>query len=157
MIHVCYCLHDKNGRYSKFTGTSIVSMFENTKAKIIVNILHDNTLTQDNRKKFIQIAKTYKQTVKFYNVEENYADKVAEFKEMLPTLNTLGTRTVGNLFRFFIPKILNKDVSKIIYFDSDIIINSDVNELWQFNLNSAPLAAVPEVESYVDTNMHVLV
>lgn len=29
MIHVCYCLHDKDGRYSKFTGTSMLSMFEN--------------------------------------------------------------------------------------------------------------------------------
>ena len=29
MIHVCYGLYDKDGRYSKFTGTSMLSMLEN--------------------------------------------------------------------------------------------------------------------------------
>ena len=28
MIHVCFGLHDEDGRYSKFTGTAILSMFE---------------------------------------------------------------------------------------------------------------------------------
>ena len=56
MIHVCYGLYDKNGHYSKFTGTSILSMFENTNEDVTVHILHDNTLTQENRDKFIYIA-----------------------------------------------------------------------------------------------------
>ena len=30
MIHVCFGLHDKTGRYSKFTGTTMLSMFENS-------------------------------------------------------------------------------------------------------------------------------
>ena len=29
MIHVCFCLHDATGRYSKFTGTAMLSMFDN--------------------------------------------------------------------------------------------------------------------------------
>ena len=29
MIHVCYGLYDKDGRYSKFTATSMLSLFEN--------------------------------------------------------------------------------------------------------------------------------
>ena len=29
MIHVCFGLHDKDGRYSKFTGTAMTSLFEN--------------------------------------------------------------------------------------------------------------------------------
>ena len=29
MIHVCFGLYDKDGRYSKFTGTTMLSMFEN--------------------------------------------------------------------------------------------------------------------------------
>ncbi|MBQ4404635.1 MAG: hypothetical protein II857_09525 [Selenomonadaceae bacterium] len=29
MIHVCFGLYDKTGRYSKFTGTTICSIFEN--------------------------------------------------------------------------------------------------------------------------------
>ena len=29
MIHVCFALHDATGRYSKFTGTAMLSLFEN--------------------------------------------------------------------------------------------------------------------------------
>ena len=47
MIHICFSLHDETGRYSKFTGTAICSIFENTflpPNSITVHILHDNTL-----------------------------------------------------------------------------------------------------------------
>ena len=29
MIHICYGLYDKIGRYTKFVGTSMTSIFEN--------------------------------------------------------------------------------------------------------------------------------
>ena len=29
MIHVCFAQYDANGRYSKFTGTAMLSIFEN--------------------------------------------------------------------------------------------------------------------------------
>ena len=32
MIHICYGLHDRDGKYSKFVGMSMVSVFENTSA-----------------------------------------------------------------------------------------------------------------------------
>ena len=48
MIHVCLCFHDKTGRYAKFVGTTIFSLFENTESEVTVHILHDNTLTADN-------------------------------------------------------------------------------------------------------------
>ena len=51
MIHVCFGLFDKTGRYSKFTGTTICSIFANTKSEVTTHILHDDTLTADNREK----------------------------------------------------------------------------------------------------------
>ncbi|MBR3050926.1 MAG: hypothetical protein IKG61_05695 [Selenomonadaceae bacterium] len=59
MIHVCFGLYDKTGSYSKFTGTAMLSLFENTSADVTVHILHDETLTQDNREKFIYLAGRY--------------------------------------------------------------------------------------------------
>ena len=130
MIHVCYGLYDKDGRYSKFTGTSMLSMFENTSASphsIIVHILHDNTLSADNRDKFIYIAGMYGQIVKFYNIEE------------------LCTNSIS-IFRFTIMELFDASIKKIIYLDSDIIVNLDIRELWQTELDDAPLAAVPEID-----------
>ena len=30
MIHICFGLYDKTERYSKFTGTTMLSVFENS-------------------------------------------------------------------------------------------------------------------------------
>ena len=42
------------------------------------------------------------------------------------------------------PQIISSDIKKVIYFDSDIIVNLDINELWKVELGDKILAAVPE-------------
>ena len=89
---------------------------------VTVHILHDDTLTQDNRDKFSYIAGRYGQLIKFYNVE----------------------------------KICAKEIEKIIYFDSDIIINLDINEMWQIPLGDKPLAAIASIENGSDPKTLIL-
>ena len=150
MIHVCFGLYDKTGRYSKFTGTTILSLFENTSTpppSVTVHILHDNTLTDENRDKFNQIAGRYGQLIKFYNVEELCADRIAEFIRLMPSIKK-SRLTVGALYRLLIIRLLPTDVDKVIYLDSDIVVNMDINELWQIELGDKIFAAVPEILSY---------
>lgn len=52
MIHVAYRLWGDDGFYAKMLGTSMLSMFENTKEKVTVHIMHNERLTPDNRDKF---------------------------------------------------------------------------------------------------------
>ena len=63
MIHVCYALFDRDGTYSKFIGTSILSMFENTQEKVTIHLIHDSTLTDENRKKFMRLVLDYDQDI----------------------------------------------------------------------------------------------
>ena len=149
MIHVCYGLYDRDGRYSKFTGTSMFSMFENTNRAVTVHILHDNTLSAENRDKFSYIAGMYSQTVKFYNVENLCSDKIAEFRQMMPTIDKTNV-SIATLYRLLMPQVFPDDIKKIIYLDADTIINIDIRELWQVELGDAPLAAVPEHLNDID-------
>lgn len=146
MIHVCFGLHDKTGRYSKFTGTAMLSLFENYNTpphlpSITVHILHDNTLTTDNRDKFSYLAGQYGQLIKFYNVEELCTDKIKEIFDLIPSIKN-SRFTIAAFYRFLILSILPKDIDKCIYLDSDILINLDINELWQIELGDKVLAAV---------------
>ena len=143
MIHVCFGLHDKTGRYSKFTGTAMLSLFDNTTSEVTVHILHDNTLTQDNREKFIYLAGRYNQLVKFYNVEQLCADKISEMINLVPAIKT-SRLTIGAFYRLLIPQLLPDEIDKCIYLDSDIIVNLDINELWRIELGDKPLGAIPE-------------
>ena len=50
--------------------------------------------------------------------------------------------TDAAFFRYFIPKFVTED--KVLYFDSDIIVRSSIDELFSYNLGDSPLAAVPD-------------
>lgn len=141
MIHICFGLHDKNGRYSKFTGTAIYSLFANTDSEVMVHILHDNTLTLDNREKFIYLAGRYGQTIKFYNVEELCAEKFQKLNSLSEHFNDLYSPAAN--YRFLIAQILPSSIDRVIYVDADIIVNLDIEELWRIKLAGRPLAAVP--------------
>ena len=146
MIHVCFSLYDKTGHYSKFLGTTMLSLFENTSSEVTVHILHDNTLTNDNREKLIYIAEQYHQFVKFYNVAEIFTDKIAKIRENFPEVDK--TRfSVGMFYRFFIPYIFPAEMKKAIYLDADIIVNLDINKLWQIELEDHPLAVILETDN----------
>lgn len=149
MIHVCFALHDKTGRYSKFTGTTMASLFDNTNSEVIVHILHDNTLSFDNREKFVYLAGRYNQQVKFYNVEQLCADKIAEMVALVPAVKNSWV-TIGGFFKFLILTVIPAEIEKIIYLDSDIVVNINISELWHVELDEHPLAAVPEILNGID-------
>ena len=145
MIHVCFSLYDKTGAYSKFTGTAMLSLFENTKSEVTIHLLHDNTLTEDSREKFIQIAEHYGQRLKFYNVEELCADRLIKINKYFSNIND-PRFSVAMFYRLFIPYLLlPQAVERAIYLDSDIIVNLDIDELWQIELGDKPFGAVPNL------------
>ena len=149
MIHICFGLHDKNGRYSKFTGTAILSLLENTSSEVTIHILHDNTLSVDNRDKFIYLVGRYGQHVKFYNVERVFLQKFPEattFPDKFQSIYSPAT-----MYRFLIPHVFPASIDKVIYLDSDIVVNLDIEELWRVRLGVDPLGAVPVSFQNADT------
>ena len=152
MIHVCYALEDKNGRYTKFVGTSMTSILENANPKpppwITFHILHDGTLSDENRDKLNYLIGRYGQQIKFYNVEVLAREELSKIRE------TFGKRNpafpIGCFYRFFIPKFLDQDIEKVIYLDADTIINFDINEFWNVELGGKVLGAVAEIDFGID-------
>ena len=159
MIHVCFGLHDKSGRYSKFVGATMASIFENTAADVTIHILHDATLSDANRDNFSYLAGRYAQHVKFHNVEKICPEEIKFLKEKIAVV--LNTRfSIGTFYRLLMKKILSAHgVGKAIYLDADIIVNLDIAELWQHDLKDIPLAAVPEKDAtlgYMIANKYLI-
>lgn len=166
MIHVCFGLFDKNGRYSKFTGTAILSMFENTRAEVTVHILHDATLTEDNREKFLNLVRRYQQKIEFHDMEKICAADIQNFKNFFSSSPRYKRFSPAALYRLLIPKIFSAKHDKMIYLDSDLIVNMDIKNLWEINLEDKPIAAVadkasvpigsPEAQDYFEDSMRML-
>lgn len=119
---------------------------------IIVHILHDNTLSADNRDKLSYIAGKYNQQVQFHNVEIICAEQLKILREKLAAF--LNTRfSIGAFYRLLVKEIPMLGVTKFIYLDSDTIINLDIRELWDYPMGNYAIAATPELEA---TRMHMI-
>ena len=142
-IHVVLAVYDPSGKYSQHAGIVITSIFENTKSKVTVHILHDNTLTTDNRQKFIRTAEKYNQTIELIDVTERmnvyYQSGIASGLDSFQW-------TVGCIYRMLIPELLQCE--KAIYLDCDIVVAMDIKELWDIDINNFCMAGMHARDSF---------
>ena len=104
----------------------------------MIHLLHDDTLTHENREKFLRTTQKYSQEIEFVNVEaykNNFSDKI---------LGALRIWTVGCLYRLLIPEVLG-NVDKIIYLDCDVLVNLDIKNLWDIDMEGNSLAGVKDL------------
>ncbi len=120
-IHVCYALHDFDGHYSKYIGTSICSIFENTKSKVAIHIIHDETLTEENKNKFEKLAEDYKQKCQFHFV--SVPDDLP-FRINLEKFNDLVFQNLSSTNLNFI------NTDKVIAIKKAQIIEEDIKNVW---------------------------
>ena len=139
-IHVCYSLNDINGNYAKFIGASLCSLFDNTSAHVAAHILHDDTLTDENRIRLVNMTKYYGQDIYFYNVFTYPAmiDFIAQMNRIFIS------RYQGMFYRLGIGIILPPNLERVIYLDADIIVNMDIAKLWSLPLGDTSIAAVSD-------------
>ena len=144
MIHVAYRLWGGDGFFAKMCGTSMLSMFENTKEKVTVHIMHNERLTPDNRGKLCYIAGQYNQHVEFHNVEEIAGATLRKFEAVHPIKSGINASWYPLIVHEVFP-----DLDKLICLGADTIINLDIGELWEYDLDEVgyDFAAVPEILS----------
>lgn len=136
-IHVALAVYDPTGTYSQHAGVVMASIFENTRSPVIVHVLHDETLTEANRRKFLRTAEKYGQTVDFVDVKE-YREKLN--RDAITLVENYCS--IGTLYRLFIPNLL--DMDRLIYLDCDVVVNLDIRELWETDLEGRCLGGVPD-------------
>ncbi len=133
-IQVVFGVYDATGEYSKYAGVTIASILKNTNSNIRIHIIHDNTLTEKNKKYFSHLISIYGQHIKFHMIQlEKEIERC--------TLGTIKRCTPGAFFRLKICDIL-KDYPKVIYLDSDILVNMDIKKMWDEDLENHALGAV---------------
>lgn len=154
VIHVALAFHDLNGNYAMNAGVTLTSLFANTKNSVSVHILRDQTLTAENQKNLEMIAAQFGQKIQFVDI------KLPEDLENICTKNIVAhSLTRGVFYRLLLPEKLSQ-LKKIIYLDCDVIIDMDIQELWDLNLEGKPFAArfdwQREDERYFNSGVMIL-
>lgn len=123
-----------DSNYAQHVAVVAASILSNTKSKVNMHVLSDG-ISQE------KIA-LIRQTV------ENFGGKLSVYDlsnyQCFENLFTSGHISKAAYFRLDIANILPENVEKVIYIDVDLLVLQDIAELWNFNLNGKPIAAVPD-------------
>jgi len=138
-VHVALAFCDPHGTYCRHAAVTLASVFANVKqAPVCVHIVHDETLSEYNKNVLKELAQKFGQKILFYDITSLFN---GPRKIDVSRLTKDGGK--GTLFRLFLPELVQTD--KIIYLDCDIIVQTDIAELWQIPLGNSAVAAVPDV------------
>ncbi len=117
------------------------SILEHTDSRICFHILHDETVSEENKRKLKQVAHQKGDIIQFHFIDTSIFDDVKD---------RLHRFTVGTMFRLMLPEIL-PNLNKIIYLDADLLVNRDVKGLWDIDVSNYCVAGVRDYGTYRNT------
>ena len=124
-----------DSRYPPWTATLLRSCVRaNPSSSICFEILHDRTLSDEDCERLAETGTSSRSSVRFHSVAR---DDLSD----LPTTPLFGSIV---WLRFWLPELL-LDRSRVIYLDSDTLVMSDLQGLWETPLDPHPLGAVANV------------
>lgn len=136
-INICF---STDNNYAQHCAVAIASILKNTKTNkgIDIFILNDGSLQATHKEK-IKSLKTLRSDVNiiFLTIDKN----------MFQGLPLAFHFTEAIYYRFIIPHILNK-LPKIIYLDSDLIVNTDIEDLYNTDLRGKYIGMVQSRMGY---------
>jgi lipopolysaccharide biosynthesis glycosyltransferase len=70
---------------------------------------------------------------------------VSRLSSLQATLRRFDTVSLQSYYRLLLPEVLSSQLQKVIYLDCDLVVNHDLSELWDLDVSSTCLLAVPEL------------
>ncbi|OBZ18139.1 hypothetical protein A8L34_00695 [Bacillus sp. FJAT-27264] len=135
MIELVLTINDKDGSYTAHAGVVLASIFFNTQQTINVHIVHDDSLSEENKLKLTQLVDVFHHNIFFYHVTVP-----GDMIEVAAGVHKIEYWTMASMYRLLLPNFIQAD--RVIYLDCDILVNMDINELWSIDLGEHYLGAV---------------
>jgi len=133
MIPILFCI---SAQYVKQLIVCITSILENNKDVNFVFYVFHRNLSKDNEKLFASFDKNHCKFI-FKKLDDNL------FKDFRIVDEGRHDISIDIYSRYFAPKII-KEHDKMIYLDSDIIVNGSLSPLYQINLGDNYVGGVEE-------------
>lgn len=134
IINVVYCSSDL---FSEVCAVAIVSLFENNKHLCGINVyVVDDNISEKNKKRILDMAEQYGRNITFIPLP----DPSEFYNDERFTIKSLG----HTYARMILGDIIPKSVERIISLDSDTMVLGKVDELWNWEMESYPIAGVDD-------------
>lgn len=135
-------LYQCDDRYAAVTGVSLTSLLENNRGWEKINIyLIDDRIREENRKKFEQLAQRYGRAIAFLDM-----GGISARLEACGAPKWLGSYAAYG--RLFALGMIEEEIDRLLYLDSDTIVTSDLSELYNMDMEGNVCAMVQDSLSY---------
>ena len=126
-------LYQCNDKYAPYCGVSITSLFENNKeAKSICVFILEDEIKDENKEKFNSLAKKYGREIHFISTE-----RLIQKMKDLGIAPYRGSYTAN--FKMFINEYIPDDVDRLLYIDSDTIVDGGLTDLFSVDMGGKPI------------------
>lgn len=146
MLEMNVAYHSSDA-FAPVLGISLVSLFDNNKDfdRITVFVI-ENKMSDDSKKKLLKIADCYRRKIVFIPMPDINESEQLHLKKVKEKW------IFDSYCRLFLDRLLPKNIKRILYLDSDVLILDSLKELWGLNLNGRCAAAVADCfsEAYYD-------
>lgn len=122
--------------YAEQTAVVLCSIFENNKNSKINSYIIDGGISEKNKQEIKNLTRKYRQSVNFIKIDLN------KFS-FLPEIGHLSRAT---WYRILIPEIF-ENLDKILYLDSDTIVDAEIAELYNINISEKIIAAAKDAQT----------
>ena len=112
--------------------TCLTSVFENNRKYSFHVYIITAGISKKNESKFQHLANFYNHNIDLKSVDSSRFD----------VLPSRGRYVIATYYRYILPEIILDD--KVLYLDGDIIVTSDIGDLWQTNVDNYACAAVED-------------
>lgn len=136
-IDCALAIRDESGRYYQYAYVTMLSLFDNTREKVRVHILHDDLLTDEGKNSLTDLAWQYDQEIIFHKVPSFELEIEAAIKKWF---------NLGTMYRFYMADFIDADTA--IYLDCDVIVNRDIKDLYSIPIGESLVAAAPDLSNY---------
>jgi len=132
-ISICFCINDL---YSQHLGVVLTSILYNNPNSFFDFYVLTNDITDLNKRKLLSLNEKYKNfEIKFINVDKSL------FKNLKITIDYISIETY---FRYILADLLPQ-LDKILYLDVDLVVNGDLEKLWNTDISNYYCASVEDI------------
>ncbi len=123
--------------YARITATSVVSLFENNKDAVEINIyMIEHGFTEETKQKFRALADKYKRNMYFIPLPDFNGDHYN-----LGLVSIKKNWMFDSYSRLFLDRLLPEETERVIYLDGDILVLGSLKKIWELDLKGKCCAA----------------
>ncbi len=130
-------------KFAKYMAVTIESIVSGTEEAIEFYVL-DGGITKSSKKRITQMLENSLHKIEFLNIDMKY------FKNF-PVKRHF---SINAYFRYLIP-VLKPEFKKVLYVDTDMIVNGNIKEIYDIEMQNYGISAVPYLDEFYNKGMYL--